>query len=83
MEAQARRRVVLENRKLATKRENLPLQGGTSSKTGDYQNKRATKIELIVVATMISRMIITSVFSDRTEFSVTTRYVSFNTWLSS
>ena len=32
----------------------------------------ATKRELIVVATMISRMIGTSVFSDRTEFSVTT-----------
>ncbi len=34
--------------------------------------KRATKRELIVVATMISRMIGTSVFSDRTEFSVVT-----------
>src|SRR5271165_105586 len=34
--------------------------------------KRATKRELIVVATMISRMVGTSVFSDRTEFSVTT-----------
>jgi hypothetical protein len=34
--------------------------------------KKATKRELIVVATMISRMIGTPVFSDRTEFSVTT-----------
>jgi len=34
--------------------------------------KRATKRELIVVATMISRMIGTSVFSHRTEYSVTT-----------
>ena len=34
--------------------------------------KRATKRELIVVATMISRMIRTSGFSDRTEFSVIT-----------
>src|SRR4029077_7788835 len=34
--------------------------------------KRATKRELIVVAIMISRMIGTSVFSDGTEFSVTT-----------
>jgi hypothetical protein len=33
--------------------------------------KRATKREVIVVATMISRMIGTSVFSDPTEFSVT------------
>jgi len=31
--------------------------------------KKATKRELIVVATMISRMIGTPVFSDRTEFS--------------
>jgi len=35
--------------------------------------KKATKRELIVVATMISRLIGTPVFSDRTEFSVTTR----------
>src|SRR5437588_7607847 len=34
--------------------------------------KRAAKRELIVVATMISRLIGTSLFSDRTEFSVTT-----------
>jgi hypothetical protein len=34
--------------------------------------QRATKRELIVVATMISRTIGTSAFSDRTEFSVTT-----------
>jgi hypothetical protein len=34
--------------------------------------KNATKRELIVVATMISRMIGTSVFSDRTRFSVST-----------
>jgi hypothetical protein len=33
--------------------------------------KKATKRELIVVATMISRMIGTPVFSDRTEYSVT------------
>jgi hypothetical protein len=34
--------------------------------------KKATKRELIVVAIMISRMIGTPVFSDRTEYSVTT-----------
>ena len=34
--------------------------------------KRATKRELIVVATMISRMVGTPAFSDRTEFSVCT-----------
>jgi len=34
--------------------------------------KKATKRERIVVATMISRMIGTPVFSDRTEYSVTT-----------
>jgi hypothetical protein len=41
--------------------------------------KRATKRELIVVATMISRMVGTPVFSDRTEFSVsTTQRASFS-----
>jgi hypothetical protein len=34
--------------------------------------KKATKRELIVVATMISRLIGTPLISDRTEFSVTT-----------
>jgi hypothetical protein len=34
VEAQATRRVVLENRKLVAKRKDLRLQGGTGSKTG-------------------------------------------------
>jgi hypothetical protein len=34
LEAQATRRVLLENRKLVTKREDLRLQGRTTSKTG-------------------------------------------------
>src|SRR5260370_5847058 len=37
LEAQATRRVVLENRKLVTKREYLRLQHSTGSKTGGYQ----------------------------------------------
>ena len=41
-------------------------------KLGATKAKRATKRELIVVATMISRMVGTPVFSDRTEFSVCT-----------
>src|SRR5271167_2392802 len=53
-------------------REDLRLQGSTGPKTGGYQSKKATNRELIVVATMILRMIGTPVFSDRTEFSVTT-----------
>ena len=36
VEAQATRRVLLENRKLVTKREDLRLQGSTGSKTGGY-----------------------------------------------
>jgi len=73
VEAQATRRVVLKNRKLVTKRQDLRLQSGTGSKSGDYQSeKTATKRELIVVTAMLSRMIGTSVFSDGTEFSVTT-----------
>jgi hypothetical protein len=73
VEAQATRRVLLKNRKLVTKREDLRLQGSTVRKVETSKVKKATKRELIVVATMISRMIGTPVFSDRTEYSVTTR----------
>src|SRR5207253_4623160 len=64
VEAQATRRVLLKNRKLVTKREDLRLQDSTCSKSGGYTQrlKKATKRELIVVATMISRMIGTPVF---------------------
>src|SRR5260370_41934124 len=41
LEAQATRRVVLENRKLVTKREDLRLQGSTGSKTGGDQREKA------------------------------------------
>ena len=68
VEAQATRRVLLANRKLVAKREDLRLQGSTGSKLEATKAKRATKRELIVVATMISRMVGTPVFSDRTEF---------------
>lgn len=34
------RRVLLENRKLVTKREYLCLQGSTGSKTGGYQSEK-------------------------------------------
>ena len=40
MEVQATRRVLLENRKLVTKREDLRLQGRTGSKTGDHQSEK-------------------------------------------
>jgi hypothetical protein len=40
VEAQATRGVLLENRKLVTKRENLRLQGRTGSKTGGYQSEK-------------------------------------------
>jgi hypothetical protein len=36
VEAQATRRVLLEDRKLVAKREDLRLQGSTGSKTGGY-----------------------------------------------
>ena len=54
-----------------TQRKDLRLQGSTGSKLKVTRAKRATKRALIVV-TMISRMIGTAVFSDRTEFSVIT-----------
>jgi hypothetical protein len=60
-----------ENRKLVTKREDLRLQGSTVRIVETSKVKKATKRELIVVATMISRMMGTPVFSDRTEYSVT------------
>jgi len=40
VEAQATRRVLLENRELVTKREDLCLQRGTGSTTGSYQNEK-------------------------------------------
>jgi len=40
VEVQATRRVLLENRKLVTKREDLRLQGRTGSKTGGYQSEK-------------------------------------------
>jgi hypothetical protein len=57
---------------LASQREDLRLQGITGPKTGRDQSEKGDERELIVVATIISRMIGTRVFSDRTEFSVTT-----------
>jgi hypothetical protein len=40
VDAQATRRVLLENSKLMTKRKDFRLQGSTSSKTGGYQSKK-------------------------------------------
>ena len=71
LEAHATRCVLVENGQLVTKGENLRLPGGTGPKTGGDQSE-TSKTELIVEATMIPRMIITSAFSDRTEFSVST-----------
>jgi len=53
LEAQTRRRVLLENRELVRKRDDLRLQGGTGSKTGRCQSEKGdekTKRELIVIA---------------------------------
>jgi hypothetical protein len=41
VEAQATRRVVSKNRKLVTKRQDLRLQSGTGSKSGDYQSEKS------------------------------------------
>ena len=40
VEVQATRRILLENRKLVTKREDLRLQGRTGSKTGGHQSAK-------------------------------------------
>ena len=72
------RRVLLENRKLVTKREDLCLQRATGSTTGGYQREKADEKRLIVVVTMISRMMGSSVFSDLTEFSIRKRSSPFD-----
>src|SRR5262249_6210016 len=41
VEAQATRRVLLENCKLVTKREDLRMQGSTRSKSGGYQSEKS------------------------------------------
>jgi len=45
VEAQATRRVLLENRKLVAKREDLRLQRSTGSKTGGYKSKKGRRKE--------------------------------------
>src|SRR5450759_4533208 len=55
-----------------TKREDLRLQGDTGSKTGGDQSEKGNKKRAHRDTTRISRMIRTSAFSARTEFSVTT-----------
>jgi hypothetical protein len=72
MEVQTRRRVLLENRELVTKRNDLSLQGGTGSKTGRYQSEKGDEKRAHRNRTRISRILGTPVFSDRTEISVTT-----------
>jgi hypothetical protein len=62
----------LENRELVAKREDLRLQGGTGSKTGGNQSEKGNEKRAHRDRTRISRMIGTSAFSARTEFSVTT-----------
>jgi hypothetical protein len=63
----------LENGELVTERENLRLQGGTGSKTGGNQSEKGDEKRAHRDTTRISRMLGTSAFSARSEFSVTTR----------
>jgi hypothetical protein len=55
-----------------TKREDLRLQGHTGSKTGGDQSEKGNKKRAHRDTTRISRMLGTTAFSARTEFSVTT-----------
>jgi hypothetical protein len=61
----------MEHGQLVTKGENLSLQDGAGPKSGSEKAKRP-KTELIADATVISRMMVTSAFSNRSEFSVCT-----------
>ena len=62
----------MENGELVTERENLRLQGGTGSKTGGNQSEKGDEKTAHRDTTRISRMLGTSAFSARSEFSVTT-----------
>ena len=53
-------------------RESLPAGRHRPENWRATRAKKATKTEVIVEAAMIPRMIVTSAFSDRTEFSVST-----------
>src|SRR5271157_5531633 len=53
-------------------REDLRLQGNTGPKTGDYRSNKGDEKRAHRGSAMISRMIGTSAFSSRTEFSATT-----------
>src|ERR1019366_131170 len=53
---QTRRRVLLENRELVTKRDDLSLQGGTGSKTGRYQSEKGDEKRAHRNRTRISRI---------------------------
>src|ERR1700730_10412673 len=64
--------ILLENRELMTKREDLRLQGDTGSKTGGDQSEKGNKKRAHRDTTRISRMLGPTAFSARTEFSVTT-----------
>jgi hypothetical protein len=55
-----------------TKREDLRLQGDTGLKTGGDQSEKGNKKRAHRDTTRISRMLGTTAFSARTEFSVTT-----------
>jgi len=55
-----------------TKREDLRLQGDTGSKTGGDPSEKGNKKRAHRDTTRISRMLGTTAFSARTEFSVTT-----------
>jgi len=60
------------NRKLVTKRKDLRLQGGTGSKTGGHQSEKSDekRAHRGIHDDLTNDQ--TSVFSDGTEFSVTT-----------
>jgi hypothetical protein len=77
LEAQTRRRVLLENGELVTKREDLRLQGDTDSKTGGDQSEKGDEKRAHRDTTRISRMLRNlCVFSADGVFGNLTRSVS-------
>ena len=72
VEAQATRRVVLENRKLVTKGEDLRLQGSTTSKTGAHKSEKGDEKRAHRGSHHDLMNDRNPAFSDRTEFSIIT-----------
>jgi hypothetical protein len=72
LQAQARRRVLVEHGQLVTKGDNLGLQDGTRPKTGREEREKRNQNRIHRGCNHHLTNDVTSAFSKRTEFSVRT-----------